>query len=94
MIFLIFYHLAPKEVFLTANDRTKLEGINFPRSIISEIIADPTKIASMSLSAAQKSEALNAYGELSLATTVLYLPYLFTSQPMICPPLLLGRKTH
>ncbi|KAI3030180.1 transcriptional regulator family: Fungal Specific TF [Aspergillus niger] len=41
--------------------RTKLEAINFPRSIISEIIADPTKIASMSLSAAQKTDALNAY---------------------------------
>ncbi|GKZ85173.1 hypothetical protein AnigIFM56816_010939 [Aspergillus niger] len=41
--------------------RTKLEGINFARSIISEIIADPTKIASMSLSAAQKTDALNAY---------------------------------
>ncbi|GLA74677.1 hypothetical protein AtubIFM55763_005923 [Aspergillus tubingensis] len=41
--------------------RTKLEGINFPSSIITEIIADPTKIASMSLSSAQESEALNAY---------------------------------
>ncbi|KAJ9138409.1 MFS general substrate transporter [Pleurostoma richardsiae] len=43
--------------------RSRLQSIAFPPSLISEIISDPTKIPSMSLSAEQETEALNAYAK-------------------------------
>ncbi|PWY82113.1 MFS general substrate transporter [Aspergillus heteromorphus CBS 117.55] len=43
--------------------RSKLETLDFSPSLISEIIADPTKIKSMSLPAVQETEALEAYAK-------------------------------
>lgn len=87
-------NLALKQALLTGNDRTKLEGANFPPSIISEIIADPTKIASMSLSAAQKSEALNAYGGSSLALLCfIHIIHLHPNE-LYAPLFLIGGAIH
>ncbi|PYH94464.1 MFS general substrate transporter [Aspergillus ellipticus CBS 707.79] len=43
--------------------RSKLSALDFSSSLVSEIIADPTKIRSMALSATQETSALEAYGK-------------------------------
>ncbi|KAH8673390.1 major facilitator superfamily domain-containing protein [Xylariales sp. PMI_506] len=41
--------------------QSKLESLDFEESMIAEIVADPTKISSMSLTSTQKTDALDAY---------------------------------